>query len=89
MVGPEEDHSVCGAVKGLDCLAGGLGEVKVGEVGESVTQLGGKIVARGPVIGVPEDTNIGVQSLQCLSGVLKEPVRWIGDAGGCLPCAYA
>lgn len=70
MVGPEENHAVGRTIEGLDGLSKGLGEVKVGEVSESAAQLGGEVVARGRVIGVPEDANVGVQGLEGFPGVL-------------------
>lgn len=69
MVRPEQDHPVGRAIQRLNCIAAGLGQVKVRQVRERVAQLGHEVVAGGRVIRVSEDVDVGMHRLEGLSGV--------------------
>lgn len=70
MVRPKEDDIACSSVQRLDSLTGRLGQAKVGDAAERLAKLRLNVVAGGHMIGVPEDADVGVQSLKSVSSVL-------------------
>lgn len=72
VMGPEEDHVVTGTIQGLDGIVRDLIQAETSElqVGEAALDLRRDIHARGVVVGVSEDLDVGVKSLEHGLGVL-------------------
>jgi hypothetical protein len=76
VMGPEEHDVITGSVDGLDGIAAEFGQVEdvQREIPKLLSEVFLDVAAAWDMIRVAEDLDVGMQSFQCMFGVLKQEV---------------
>jgi hypothetical protein len=68
---PEENHIVGSTIERFESISRSLGEIKVGQMANGLTELRSQVITCRSMVWVPKHANVWMQGFKGVSGMLK------------------